>query len=108
MDLTLSSPLSSPRFCPHMRTKLMEAVLSHFPTQAEVTSDGPWKYSRCYEQVPGCIKVTVKEEIGSSFYTSEYYSDGVRPRGHTLYSDVLKKAIQDCTCSDVSVSNILT
>ena len=95
------------RFCPHMRTKLMEAVFSHFPEQAEVTSDGPWKYSRCYEQVPGCIKVTVKEEIGSSFYTSEYYSDGVRPRGHALYSEVLKKAIQDCTCSDVSVSNIL-
>lgn len=95
------------RFCPHLRTKMMEAVLRYLPEQVEVTSDGPWKYSRCYEQVPGSIKVVVKEESGSFAYTNEYYSDGVRPRGHTVYSDILNKALQECACNDVSVNSLI-
>ena len=104
----LATALYRFRFCPHMRTTMIEAVLRNLPERVEVTSKGPWRYNRCYEEVPGSIKVVEKEESGGFTYPTEYYSDGVRPRGHDIYADILKKVLQECTCKDVSINNLVT
>jgi hypothetical protein len=104
----LATALYRFRFCPNMRTTLIEAVLRNLPDKVEITSRGPWRYNRCYEEVPGSIKVVEKEESSGFSYTNEFYSDGVCPRGHDVYADILKKALQECSVKDVSVNNLLT
>jgi hypothetical protein len=104
----LATALYRFRFCPHMRQPMIEAVLKNLPERVEVSSNGPWKYNRCYEEVPGSIKIIEKEGSGSFTYTTEYYSDGVRPVGLTVFSDILKRAIQESRSTDLSVANLLT
>jgi hypothetical protein len=104
----LATALYRFRFCPHMRSTMIEAVIRNLPNRVEVTANGPWKYSRCYEELPGSIKIVEKQGSGSFTYTNEYYSDGVRPVGLTIFSDILKKAIQESQCADLSVTNLLT
>jgi hypothetical protein len=103
----LATALYRFRFCPHMRSTMIEAVLRNLPERVEVTSNGPWKYNRCYEEVPGSIKVIEKQGSGNFTYSNEYYSDGVRPLGHTVYADILNKALQECRCTDLSLTNLL-
>lgn len=103
----LATALYRFRFCPHMRPAMIEAVLRNLPEKVEVTSNGHWKYSRCYEEAPGAIKVIEKQGSGDFTYTSEYYSDGVRPVGLTVFNDILNKAIRESQCSDLSVTNFL-
>lgn len=104
----LSSNLYRYRFCPHMRTQLAEAVLKYLPDQIEVTPNGHWKYNRAYEQLPGTIKVVEREGSGDYVYTTEYYSDGVRPKGYTVLSDVLKKAFNECKVTDIVATALLS
>ena len=95
------------RFCPHMQQGLLEAVLKYFPDQVEVTTNGDWKYNHLYEAVPGSIKVTEREDSGSVSFTSEYYSDGVRPRGFTVLADILKNAFKECGYTNIAPSALL-
>jgi len=104
----LATNLYRYRFCPYLRTIFVEAVLKHLPDQVEVTPDGPWKYSRAYEALPGTIKVTEREGSGDFVYTSEYYSDGVRPKGFSVLADVLKKAFDECKVTDVGATALLS
>lgn len=103
----LATNLYRYRFCPYLRTRLVEAVLKHLPDQVEVTPDGPWKYSRAYEALPGAIKVTEREGSGDFVYINEYYSDGVRPRGYAVLADILKKALDECKTTDVEATALL-
>jgi hypothetical protein len=91
-----------------MRTQFTEAVLKHLPDQVEVDPNGDWKYSRSYESLPGSIKVSEREGSGDSVFTTEYYSDGVRPRGLGCLADVLKKALDKCKVTDVRVGSLLS
>lgn len=104
----LATNLYRYRFCPHMRTQFTEAVLKHLPDQVEVDPNGDWKYSRSYEALPGSIKVTEHEGSGDYVFTTEYYSDGVRPRGLGCLADVLKKALDECKVTDVRVGSLLS
>lgn len=81
--------------------------MKHLPDQVEVTPDGPWKYSRAYEALPGAIKVTEREGSGDFVYTNEYYSDGVRSRGYAVLADILKKALDECRTTDVEATALL-
>lgn len=92
------------RFCPHMRTQLAEAVLKNLPEKVEITSTGPWKYSRAYECLPGSIKI-IERDGG---YTNEYYTDGVRPRGFSALIDILGKAFYECRINGVAVINFIS
>jgi uncharacterized tellurite resistance protein B-like protein len=96
------------RFCPHLRPLFIEAFLKYLPDQVEVTSDGPWKYNRAYEELPGTIKISEREGSGNFAYTTEYYSDGVRPRGYAILADLLKKALDECRVTDVRATALLT
>ena len=104
----LATNLYRYRFCPHLRTRLVEAVLKHLPEQVEAAADGRWKYSRAYEALPGAIKVTEREGSGDFVYTNEYYSDGVRPRGYAVLADILKKALDECRTTDVEATALLS
>lgn len=104
----LATNLYRYRFCPHMRTQFTEAVLKHLPDQVELDSKGDWKYARSYETLPRALKVTEREGSGDYAFSSEYYSDGVRPRGFGCLGDVLKKALDECKASDVRVGSLLS
>ena len=88
--------------------QLAEAVLRHFPDQAEVTPDSNWKYSRAYETLPGAIKVIEREGSGDLAYTDEYYADGVRPKGHAVLADILKKSFEECKVIDTDERALLS
>lgn len=104
----LSTNLYRYRFCPYMRTQFAEAVLKHLPDQVEVTPTSDWKYSRAYETSPGAIKVTEREGSGDFVYTSEYYADGVRPKGYGSLADILKKALDECKVTDIQVGALFS
>ena len=104
----LATALYRFRFCPHMRPQLVEAVLRHFPDRVEPTPNGDWKYNHAYEEVPGAIKVIEREGSDEFAYNTEYFSDGVRPRGHKVLADILKKAFKDCGVSDLGITSLLT
>jgi len=104
----LSTNLYRFRYCPHMHTRLVEAVLKNFPDQVEVTPSGDWKYSQVYEALPGTIKVTERQESGDYSYTNEYYSDGVRPKGYKILADIFDKAFADCGYTNMRATTLLS
>ncbi len=61
-----------------------------------------------YETSPGAIKVTEREGSGDFVYTSEYYADGVRPKGYGSLADILKKALDECKVTDIRVDALLS
>jgi hypothetical protein len=91
-----------------MRAQFTEAVLKHLPDQVEVTPTSDWKYSRAYETSPGAIKVIEREGSGDYGYTSEYYADGVRPKGYGSLADILKKALDECKVTDIQAVDLLS
>ncbi len=95
------------RFCPHLRTDLSEAILKHFPETATPESDSNWGYHRAFEQVPGSIKVTVKEGSGNFTYTNEFWSDGVHPKGIKMLAELLSKVRHDLGSMPIAVDNLL-
>jgi hypothetical protein len=104
----LATNLFRYRFCPHMQKGLVEAVLKHFPDQAEVTQGGDWKHNHLYEAVPGSIKIIEREGSENVTYTNEYYSDGVRPSGFTVLADVLRKAFKECGYTNIVPTALLS
>jgi hypothetical protein len=104
----LATNLYRYRFCPHMRMQLAEAVLRNLPDQVEVKPDGNWTYSRAYETLPGAIKVIEREGSGDLAYTSDYYADGVRPKGYAALTDILKKAFDECGVTDIEARGLLS
>ncbi len=95
------------RYCPHLRPGLVEAILRALPDQVEVTASSPWKYSRSYEEVPGGIKIVEIEKDAGFEYKTEYYADGVRPRGLGSLEEILKKAFSDAGITDVSAAQLV-
>lgn len=96
------------RFCPHMQTQLVEAVLKHIPDQVDVTPNGDWKYNHAYEAQPGAIKIIERQGSGSFAFTNEYYSDGVRPRGYAALANILQKAFNECGFTKIRASELLS
>jgi hypothetical protein len=103
----LSTNLFRFRFCPHLQAKLSDAVLGQLPDIVFPESDPNWGYHRQYEQVPGAIKVVEKESSGGFNYTSEFWADGVRPRGLRALADILSKVFQELGGSPISVNDLL-
>jgi hypothetical protein len=103
----LSTSLFRFRFCPHLQAKLSDAVLRQLPDIVFPESDPNWGYHRQYEQVPGAIKVAEKESSGGFDYTSEFWADGVRPRGLRALADILSKVFQELGGSPISVNDLL-
>lgn len=103
----LMTNLHQYRYCPHMRTALMEAVLDAIPDEVQVTADGPWKYNRAYEQVPGSIKIVEIKRQNGFEYKDQYYADGVQPRGPQALSGILRKAFAAAGVTDITAIDLL-
>lgn len=90
------------RFCPHLAPNLAEAVIKHLPDTVAPDKDQNWSFNRQYEEVPGAIKVVEREGQGDYQFTNEYWSDGVRPNGLRVFSDILSKALAEVGACGVS------
>jgi len=83
------------RYCPHLNTRLCELVLQHIPDVIVPGSDSDWDYHQNYTEVPGAIKVVRQERDSGMTFTSEFWADGVHPKGLKALSEVLLKAFAD-------------
>jgi hypothetical protein len=95
------------RFCPHLQNKLSEAVLNYLPDTVNPESNPHWGYHRQYEQAPGSIRVVEKEGSGDFTYTTEFWADGVRPKGLRVLAEILSKAFQEIGGSPLPVGDLL-
>jgi hypothetical protein len=95
------------RFCPFMNTNLSEAILRLLPDTVAPEKEKNWKYNQNYEEIPGAIKVIVKEGTGNFAYTNEFWSDGVRPVGHRVLAEILSAAFKEVGISQTSTQELL-
>ena len=102
----VSTNLHRFRFCPHLRSTLIEAVLRALPDEVEVTRESAWKFSQNFEEKPGSIKVVEVERSGGFEYKREYFADGVRPKGLGILEEVLKRAFAEAGVTDIAASQI--
>lgn len=102
----LMANLHNVRYCPYLREKLVDAVLRALPDEVEVSSKGAWRYSRGFEEAPGSIKIVEVERAGGFEYKSEYFADGVRPKGIEVLEEVLRKAFVEAGVSDLTPTQL--
>jgi len=95
------------RYCPYLKTELSEAILKYFPENVIPDSDSNWDYHRQYEQVPGAVKIVQKEGSGGYTYTSEFWVDGVHPKGLSALASILNDAFRELSVSEIQVKALL-
>lgn len=95
----LESNLYQYRFCPYLNTNFAIAVLKYLPNTVEATKNGPWKYNQLYQPLPGTIKIIERNDEGGFSFSTEYYSDGVRPNGFKVLNEILTQALKECGLS---------
>lgn len=103
----VSTNLHRFRFCPHLRSALIEAVLRALPDEVQVTKESAWRFNENFEEKPGAIKVVEVERSGSFEYRREYFADGVRPKGLGILEEVLKKVFAEAGVTDIAASQIV-
>lgn len=104
----LTTNLHRFRYCPHLRRNLLGAVLRALPAQVEVTADSPWKHDHVFEEVPGSLKIVEVKHSGNFEYTTEYYADGVRPKGLGILEEVLRKAFAEAGVTDITARELVS
>lgn len=95
------------RYCPHLRMNLIDAVIEALPTEIVVTKNSPWKYKTIYEETPGSIKVVEHERSDGVDYKTEYFANGVLPRGLDAANRILQTAFESAAVSDITVKAVL-
>jgi len=103
----LATNLYKFRYCPHMVTGLAEAFIRHLPDTVSPESDKNWTFDQHYEEVPGAIKVVEKEGRGAYSFTNEFWSNGVRPKGLSLFAKILTKAAAETGGCGMTPSKLL-
>lgn len=103
----LATNLYRYRSCPHLKTRLSEAVIKHFPENVVPDSDPNWDFHQHYEELPGSIKIVQKENSGGFSYNREFWADGVRPKGLASLTSILTNAFRDLGIAELQVSNLL-
>lgn len=95
------------RYCPHMNTKLIEAVVDALPPEVAPSTKGPWTYKRDYNESPGAIKIKVREEQNGYNYTEEYYSSGVAPKSISIGIEILRVALKKIGFGHPDIAGVL-
>jgi hypothetical protein len=103
----LEANVAGVRRCPHFRPSLLESLLATLPDQVEPGPNGDWQFNRAYQEVPGCIKVTEIDSSSGFEYKSEYFSDGVRPRGLGALHKLLKRVFTQSAVTDITADELL-
>lgn len=96
------------RNCPYLNFEFIEATLEFLPDTVRVESSDDWTYSRTYDQKPGSILVREETHSGGLMWSSEYYADGVRPKGFRVFVDILTKAAEKTRRADVAPQALIT
>lgn len=81
-------------------------MLDLLPAEVKISSRSGWKYKESHEQTPTSIKVVQKEKEDGYTYTNEFHSDGVKPVGHAVASQILTKAFNACGVVDVKIKEL--
>lgn len=75
--------------------RLTEAILRHLPDVVVPGVDKDWDYHQVYEEVPGAIKIVLKDRSEAFAYNREFWADGVRPKGFHVLASILAKAFRE-------------
>ena len=86
---------------------MTEAVLRNLPDTVAPEKDKDWKFNQNYEEIPNSIKVTEGEGSGVNTYTRQFWSDGVRPVGHQVLTEILTSALKKIGIDDVAAKALL-
>jgi hypothetical protein len=103
----LNARLHPLRFCPHLRTDLIQAVATCLPDRVHVGQRTGWKHKESYHETPESIKVVERETSDGIIITNEFFSDGVAPVGFEVAKSILGKALSGCGIRDVDMRVIL-
>jgi uncharacterized tellurite resistance protein B-like protein len=103
----LATRLFRYRYCPYLNTGLAEAVIHNLPDTIAPEIDKDWKFNQNYEEIPNSIKVTEREGSGVNSYTRQFWSDGVRPVGHQVLTEILTSAFREIGLDDVAAKVLL-
>jgi hypothetical protein len=103
----LLNNLQRVKFCPFLRAELVDAVLRALPDNVDVNEKGFWKYNHSYQESPGSIKVVEIDRSNGFEFKEEYFSDGIRPKGLGILSEVLTKAFSDAGITDIKSSDLV-
>jgi len=91
------------RYCPFLNFKLIDAIFKAFPERVEVSDLGDWDYKREYHELPGSIRVKRTVTENGYTYTDDFYARTVVPKGLSTGIEILKKAVDFCGLSELSV-----
>ena len=95
------------RFCPFLRSKLIETVFKLLPDDVRVSKGSGWQYRENYQETPNSIKIVEKVKYEGFTDTNEFYADGVTPIGFKIAKEILQKALNQCGIGDLEVENII-
>jgi predicted RNA-binding Zn-ribbon protein involved in translation (DUF1610 family) len=106
----LNSKLFTYRFCPHINTNLIQAILELLPNKVEVSpSTEDWRFRTGAETVPG--NVTIHEQHGERgagvSWSATYSVFGVEPHGNQLARKILQEAFNRCGMQEPKIDDLL-
>ncbi|MGJ0533215.1 TerB family tellurite resistance protein [Methylocystis sp.] len=90
------------RNCPNLNFEFVEAIVEFLPTTVKVEGSDDWTYSRSYDERPGAILVREVNKTNDYTWSSEYYADGIRPKGFRVFVEVLTKAAAKVRRTDIT------
>ena len=98
------------RFCPHINTSLIQAILELLPNQVKVSpTTEDWRFRTGAETVPG--NVTIHEQHGQPgagvSWSATYSAFGVEPHGNQFARKILQAAFNRCGIQEPKVDDIL-
>jgi uncharacterized tellurite resistance protein B-like protein len=95
------------RYCPHMRSALIEAVIDALPDEVDPANDADWEFKNSYEAVPGSVKIIEKSGDENSPYRSEREVFGVHPRGIGALERLMTLAFRKAGIAGLNVPELL-
>lgn len=90
----LENNLYKYRYCPYLSFKFLEIVFNLLPDSVSVSGKSAWDYKRCYDEVPGAIKIVRNKRISGYSMTDEFFSDGVSPKDLSEAKKILIEAFK--------------
>jgi len=104
----LETNLFKCRFCPHLNSDLIEAIINEFPNEVTPSEGGgEWGFQRDYKESPGSLKIISKSTEAGYTYTDEYYSTGVVSNTIDTAMNILKKAADSCGYRPAELHGVL-
>ncbi len=95
------------RFCPHIRLKLIDAVIAALPVEINPSQNPGWEFKHAYNDIPGAEKIVEIERQSGMEWKNEYMVFGVQPKGLVALKAIWEEAFLLAGIRDVKVSDLL-